>query len=113
MKGINRITFEGTEDVLITNSDARRSTYWKAEGQHFSLHLAHQTRVTRCVIGEPLGILALTFGGVLPAGVVASIEPSYHSVYSPESPTLFGPNVDYKPLSEDELRAIQEDLGIR
>ena len=94
-EGNYRVTFKNSRDVVLLNSDSKRTTYWKERGGGHSLFTLFQTKVHYCRIGEPLIIVATAYDDApSPHGIVANIEASYHSEFAPECPELSGPVSD-------------------
>ena len=95
-EGNYRVTFKNSRDVVLLNSDSKRTTYWKERGDGgHSLFTLFQTKVHYCRIGEPLIIVATAYDDApSPHGIVANIEASYHPEFAPECPELSGPVSD-------------------
>ena len=112
-EGNYRLTFKNSQDVVLLNSDTKRTTYWKERGDGgHSLYVLHQTKVHYCKIGEPLIISATTYDSApTPHGIVANIETSYHPEFAPECPELSGPVSDAgEPLTPEELAVLLDSI---
>ena len=110
-KGNYRVTFKNSQDVVLLNSDSKRTTYWKEReerGEGHSLFTLFQTEIHYCRIGEPFIIVATTYDDApTPHGIVANIEASYHSEFAPDCPELSGPVGDPgEPLADEEVAAL-------
>ena len=107
-EGNYRLTFKNSRDVVLLNSYTKRITYWKERkerGGGHSLFTLFQAKVHHCKIGEPLLLSATTYDNApMPHGIVAAVEASYHPVFAPACPELFGPVCPAgEPLSHEQL----------
>ena len=103
--GNYRITFEGSADVVMLFSDTSRTSYHRERGDSWSLYTLFHTRVHYCRVGEPLILSAQSYEGAsMPNGIVKEIETSYHPVFAPDAPQIFGPaGTSGSPLTDEEL----------
>ena len=108
-EGNYRVTFKNSRDVVLLNSDTKRTTYWKERGDGgHSLFTLFQTKVHYCRIGEPLIIVATAYDDApTPHGIVSNIETSYHSEFAPACPELSGPVTPAgETLTSEEVAAL-------